>query len=47
MSYPEVAYEIISKFVKPDEVPDHDLRDIIVKSFASFRTTGEIFRSPC
>jgi threonine synthase len=41
LSYSELAFKIIQKFVKDDEIPSADLRNIIVKSFASFRSTGE------
>jgi threonine synthase len=40
MSYPEVAFEVISTFVKSDEVPTAELRKIINNSFETFRTTG-------
>jgi threonine synthase len=36
LSYPELAYEIMSRFI--DDVPGSDLRDIINASYASFST---------
>lgn len=41
MSYPELAFEVISAFVQDDEVPANDLRKIINASFESFRHTGK------
>lgn len=37
MSYSEMAYEVISKFVKPEDVATDSLKDIINRSFATFR----------
>lgn len=39
LSFPELAYEIISMYVKTDEVPSTDLREIVIRSFETFRTT--------
>lgn len=39
MSFPDLAIEIISLFVRPDEIPLHDLRQIVNKSFETFRST--------
>merc|ERR1711871_1372457 len=37
MSYSEMAYEVISKFVGPEDVAKDSLKDIINRSFATFR----------
>lgn len=39
MNYVDLAYEIISKFVQPEDIPSDSLKDIISRSFASFRTS--------
>jgi len=38
LSFPEVAFAIISKFVRDDEVPAESLKEIIQNSFKSFRS---------
>ena len=38
LSFPEMAYEVIAKFVKEDQVPSEKLRDIINRSAAAFRS---------
>jgi predicted transcriptional regulator len=40
MSYPELAYEILSLYIRNDQIPANDLRRIINKSFEPFRSTG-------
>ena len=40
MSYKEVAYEVISAFVQPGDIPTAKLKEIIDKSFSTFRTPG-------
>ena len=40
MTYTELAYEIISSFVRPTDIPSEKLVEIIQKSFSSFRTKG-------
>jgi hypothetical protein len=42
MSYTEVAYEIISQFVKSDEVDPLELHNIVVRSFEPFRSAGKV-----
>ena len=37
MKFHEVAYEILGKFIDEDEMPDEDLRDILKRSFSTFR----------
>ncbi|KJZ80220.1 hypothetical protein HIM_00070 [Hirsutella minnesotensis 3608] len=37
-SYLELAFEIISLFVSPSEIPSADLKDIINRSYSAFRT---------
>lgn len=41
MSYPDMAYEVISRFVGPEDVPAETLKDIIKRSFSTFRTPGK------
>lgn len=38
LSFIDLAYEIISKFVDSDDIPDIQLRDILKKSFSKFRS---------
>eukprot|EP01038_Epipyxis_sp_PR26KG_P017125 gene17125-23570_t len=38
MSYSDLSYEIISKYVGPDMIPAVELRNIISKSFSCFRS---------
>ena len=40
MTFAELAYEVIARFVAPEDIPADILRDIIGKSFAAFRTEG-------
>ncbi|TKA68852.1 hypothetical protein B0A49_08082 [Cryomyces minteri] len=37
-SFDELAYEIFSLYISRDEIPTRDLRDIIERSYATFRT---------
>ena len=37
LSYPDLAVQVISKFVKDDQVPADKLRDIVYRSCAAFR----------
>jgi hypothetical protein len=43
MSYDEMAFAVISKYVSPDDIPHEDLKRMLEKSFASFRSKGMIF----
>jgi threonine synthase len=47
MSYTQLAYEVISKFVGPDDIPSEKLRDIVNRSFATFRTPGTFNHTKC
>jgi threonine synthase len=38
LSFTELAFEIISLYISPSEIPPADLRDIIDRSYASFRS---------
>jgi predicted transcriptional regulator len=38
MTYIELSYEVISKFVHPEDIPEEKLKDIIHRSFSTFRT---------
>lgn len=42
MSYIELSYEVISKFVHPEDIPTDKLKDIIHRSFSTFRTPGTV-----
>jgi hypothetical protein len=37
MSFSDLAYEVISKFVGPEDVPTAVLKDIVNRSFKTFR----------
>jgi threonine synthase len=37
LSYADLAVEVISKFVKEDQVPSDNLKDIVHRSCAAFR----------
>ena len=37
-SFEEAAFNIFSLYISPDEIPAKDLREIIRKSYATFRT---------
>ncbi|KAF3766532.1 hypothetical protein M406DRAFT_60860 [Cryphonectria parasitica EP155] len=37
LSFPELAFNILSLYISPSEIPSQDLRDIINKSYATFR----------
>ncbi|KAL7579891.1 hypothetical protein ACA910_004898 [Epithemia clementina (nom. ined.)] len=39
LSFPDMAFQVISKFVKDDQVPAEILRDIINRSAAAFRSS--------
>jgi threonine synthase len=40
LKYSDLAFEVISKFVRPSDIPSNTLRDIIERSFSTFRTSG-------
>ena len=42
MTYIELSYEVISKFVGPEDIPTAKLKDIIHRSFSTFRTPGNV-----
>ncbi len=37
-SFEQLAYEILSLYITPSEIPEHDLKDIIARSYSTFRT---------
>jgi hypothetical protein len=41
MSYSDLAYEVISAFVSADDIPSDTLKDIVNRSFATFRSPGK------
>ena len=41
LSFSDLAYEIISLYVRPDDIPAAELKAMIHKSFSSFRNPGE------
>ncbi|KAL6854109.1 threonine synthase-like protein [Trichoderma novae-zelandiae] len=38
LSFPELAFEIMSLYVSPSEIPPADLKDIIARSYSTFRS---------
>ncbi|KAI1929580.1 threonine synthase [Ophidiomyces ophidiicola] len=38
LSFQELAFEIFSLYISPEEIPPSDLKDIIAKSYRTFRT---------
>ncbi|KAL7932293.1 tryptophan synthase beta subunit-like PLP-dependent enzyme [Trichoderma chlorosporum] len=38
LGFPELAFEIMSLYISPSEVPPADLKDIIARSYSSFRS---------
>ena len=38
LSFPDMAFEVLSKYVKEDQVPAEKLKDIIQRSSAAFRS---------
>lgn len=42
MTYIDLSYEVISKFVHPEDIPTDKLKDIIHRSFSTFRTPGTV-----
>lgn len=39
LSFNELAYEVMRPYISRDEIPESDLRDLISKSYSSFRST--------
>ncbi|OAA63174.1 threonine synthase [Cordyceps fumosorosea ARSEF 2679] len=37
LSFADLAYEVLSLYISPDEIPPADLRDIIQRSYSTFR----------
>jgi len=37
MSYPELAYEVLSLYISDSEVPAADLKELINRSYSTFR----------
>lgn len=37
LSFPEIAFNILSLYISPSEIPPQDLKDIINKSYSTFR----------
>ena len=37
LSFPQLAYEILSLYISPSEIPADDLKDIINRSYSTFR----------
>jgi threonine synthase len=42
LTFAELAFEVVTKFVSPEDIPRTELRDIINRSFSVFRSPGEI-----
>ena len=41
LSYEELSYEVISKYVGPNDIPADKLKMILHKSFSTFRSKGK------
>lgn len=39
MSYVDLSFQVISRFISPDDIPHDKLHDILARSFATFRTS--------
>ncbi|PKS12162.1 hypothetical protein jhhlp_001460, partial [Lomentospora prolificans] len=39
LSFNDLAYEVMSLYISPSEIPPQDLKDIIARSYATFRST--------
>lgn len=37
LSFQELAFQILSLYISPDEIPPEDLKDIITRSYSTFR----------
>lgn len=37
LSFPEIAFEVLSLYISPSEIPAADLKDIINRSYSTFR----------
>lgn len=40
LSFPQLAFAVISRFVSEEDVPHQDLKDIIDRSYSTFRSPG-------
>jgi threonine synthase len=40
LSFPELAFAVISRYVSEEDIPHKDLKDIIDRSYSTFRTPG-------
>ena len=38
-NFEELAFQLFSLYIDPEEIPPTDLREIVTKSYASFRTS--------
>lgn len=38
LSFPELAFEILSLYISPNEIPSNDLKGIINRSYSTFRS---------
>lgn len=40
LSFSELAFKLMSSYVGPEDIPSDDLKDIVNRSYTSFRDTG-------
>jgi hypothetical protein len=40
LSFSELAFRLMSSYVGPEDIPADDLKDIVNRSYTSFRDTG-------
>lgn len=45
MSYVDLSFEVISRFVGPEDIPRDILKDILTRSFGTFRHAGRFSSS--
>lgn len=38
LSFPQLAFEILSLYISPSEIPHNDLKDVINRSYSTFRS---------
>lgn len=40
LSFPELAFAVISRYVSEEDIPHQDLKEIINRSYSTFRSAG-------
>ena len=41
LSYEDLAYEIMSLYIKPADIPADELRDLVKRSYSTFRESDD------